>query len=55
MFAQRFYAALETNDVVQALAVAQRQTIRDPRYRAPRYWAAYTVSGSGCRDGIRNK
>jgi CHAT domain-containing protein/uncharacterized protein HemY len=47
VFAQRFYAALERNDVVQALAIAQRQTIRDPRYRAPRYWAAYTVSGSG--------
>ena len=47
VFAQRFYRALQTNDVVAALAIAQRETIRDSRYAAPRYWAGYTVSGSG--------
>ena len=47
VFAQRFYRALQTNDVVDALAIAQRETIQDSRYAAPRYWAGYTVSGSG--------
>jgi CHAT domain-containing protein len=47
VFAQRFYAALATTNPVDALAQAQRQTMRDPRYSAPRYWAGYTVSGSG--------
>jgi len=47
VFAQRFYRALQTNDVVDALAIAQRETIEDSRYAAPRYWAGYTVSGSG--------
>ena len=32
---------------VDALASAQRALIRDPKYAAPYYWAAYTVSGSG--------
>jgi CHAT domain-containing protein len=47
VFAGRFYRALQTRDVVDALAVAQRETLRDPRYKAPRYWAGYTISGSG--------
>ena len=47
VFAQRFYASLATSTPVDALAEAQRQMIRDPRYSAPRYWAGYTVSGSG--------
>ncbi|MEO8578392.1 MAG: CHAT domain-containing protein, partial [Gemmatimonadales bacterium] len=47
VFAARFYRALQANDVVDALAIAQRETLKDTRYAAPRYWAAYTVSGSG--------
>ena len=47
VFARRFYAALATHDVTGALAVAQREMIRDPRYAAPRYWAGYTISGAG--------
>jgi CHAT domain-containing protein/tetratricopeptide (TPR) repeat protein len=47
VFARRFYAALSNTDPVDAIAIAQRAMIRDPRYSAPRYWAAYTISGSG--------
>jgi CHAT domain-containing protein/tetratricopeptide (TPR) repeat protein len=47
VFARRFYAALSNTDPVDALAIAQRAMIRDSRYSAPRYWAGYTVSGSG--------
>lgn len=47
VFARRFYAALATQDVTDALATAQREMIRDPRYSAPRYWAGYTVAGAG--------
>ncbi|HVF38600.1 MAG TPA: CHAT domain-containing protein, partial [Gemmatimonadaceae bacterium] len=46
-FAQRFYAALPGRSAASALALAQREMIRHPQYSAPRYWAAYTVSGSG--------
>jgi CHAT domain-containing protein len=55
VFAQRFYAALATSTPVDALAYAQRQMIRDPRYSAPRYWAGYTVSGSGYTKGRSQK
>ena len=47
VFAKRFYAANASNDPVSALAVAQREMIRDPQYSAPRYWAGYTISGGG--------
>jgi CHAT domain-containing protein/tetratricopeptide (TPR) repeat protein len=47
VFAQRFYSALSKVDPADALAIAQRSMIRDARYAAPRYWAAYTISGSG--------
>jgi CHAT domain-containing protein len=46
-FARNFYAALANNDAVDALAIAQRTMIRDRKYASPRYWAAYTISGSG--------
>ncbi|MEO7367342.1 MAG: CHAT domain-containing tetratricopeptide repeat protein [Gemmatimonadaceae bacterium] len=46
-FAERFYRAFQSNDVVDALAIAQREMLKDSRFAAPRYWAAYTVSGSG--------
>jgi CHAT domain-containing protein len=47
VFARRFYGALATHDVTDALAIAQREMIRDSRYSAPRYWAGYTISGAG--------
>lgn len=47
VFARRFYAALELNNAVTALAIAQKGMIHDPRYSAPRYWAGYTISGAG--------
>jgi CHAT domain-containing protein len=55
VLARRFYAALATSSPVDALARAQRQMIRDPRYSAPRYWAGYTVSGSGFTKGRSQK
>lgn len=53
VFARKFYAALETHDVSEALAIAQREMIRDRRYAAPRYWAGYTVSGAGRMSPMR--
>lgn len=47
VFAARFYEALGSSDLISALAAAQRRMIADRRYSAPRYWAAYTLSGSG--------
>lgn len=47
VFARRFYSALARSSAVEALAIAQREMIRNPRYAAPRYWAGYTISGSG--------
>ena len=49
VFAALFYAHLGRNshDVAEALASAQRDLRRDPRFNAPHYWAAYAVSGSG--------
>jgi CHAT domain-containing protein len=54
-FAQRFYAALGKGDPADALASAQRQMMRDPKYAAPRYWAGYTISGSGFMKGRSQK
>lgn len=45
--ASRFYAELAASSPVDALAGAQRALIHNPKYAAPYYWAAYTVSGSG--------
>ena len=49
VLAALFYAHLGRNshDVAEALASAQRDLRRDPRFNAPHYWAAYAVSGSG--------
>lgn len=47
VFAGRFYAELAHERAAEALAAAQRRMIRDPVYSSPRYWAAYTISGSG--------
>lgn len=46
-FAKRFYAARQTLDASAALARAQREMISDRRWRSPRQWAAYEVSGGG--------
>ena len=47
-FAGRFYAHLSAGgDAADAVAAAQRDLIRDRRFSAPRYWAAYAASGSG--------
>jgi CHAT domain-containing protein len=47
VLAARFYEALRDRDPVDALSVAQRAMLSDPRYRAPYFWAAYQISGSG--------
>ncbi len=46
-FAGRFYAQLANRPAVEALAMAQREMIQDASLSTPRYWAAYTLSGSG--------
>ena len=48
-FAARFYAELKRGTATEALALAQRDLVADPRYRAPYYWAAYEVTGGGSR------
>jgi CHAT domain-containing protein len=45
--ADRFYEHLRQSGAAQALALAQRETIRDERYRLPFYWAGYELSGAG--------
>ena len=49
VFAQRFYEHLRNAPPAEALAAAQREMLADPRYRAPYYWAAYSLSGVGDR------
>ena len=49
VFARRFYEHLRDRPPVDALAAAQREMLADPRYRAPYYWAAYSLSGVGDR------
>jgi CHAT domain-containing protein len=51
VFATRFYRALKSTDPSAALAQAQRETLRDRKYFAPRYWAPYTIGGSGYLKG----
>ncbi len=46
-FAGRFYAQLAGRSAVKALAAAQREMIRNAVLSAPRYWAGYTLTGSG--------
>ena len=46
-FATQFYGQIAASSPASALAAAQRWMIRDARYAAPYYWAAYTVSGAG--------
>lgn len=47
VFAERFYRHLRSRSPVEALALAQRESIRDPRYSTPYYWAPYRVVGDG--------
>jgi len=47
VFAERFYRALRTRSPVEALAQAQRETARDPRWGATHYWAGYQIAGAG--------
>jgi CHAT domain-containing protein len=44
--AERFYRRLDTGPSM-ALALAQRELLADRRYRAPFYWAGYTLAGDG--------
>ena len=47
-FAGKFYSELHRDRIpAEALAYAQRATIRDPRYGSPFYWAAYRMTGTG--------
>ncbi|MFN2637701.1 MAG: CHAT domain-containing protein [Gemmatimonadaceae bacterium] len=50
-FAGRFYADLRSSSPADALARAQREMIRDPRFNAPYYWASYLISGEGLSTG----
>jgi CHAT domain-containing protein len=49
VFAERFYRQLGSAPPGDALARAQRDMLEDRRYRAPYYWAAYSLSGVGDR------
>jgi CHAT domain-containing protein len=44
--AERFYPRLDAGPSM-ALAMAQRELLADRRYRAPFYWAGYTLAGDG--------
>jgi CHAT domain-containing protein/tetratricopeptide (TPR) repeat protein len=46
-FAGRFYRYLRTSSASDALALAQRETIRDAQFSSPYYWASYVISGEG--------
>jgi CHAT domain-containing protein/tetratricopeptide (TPR) repeat protein len=45
--AERFYRQFPGASAAEALAMAQRELLADPRWRAPYYWAGYVVSGGG--------
>jgi CHAT domain-containing protein len=49
IFAGSFYRNLKTLPPADALAAAQSEVRRDSRFKAPYYWASYTLSGSGDR------
>jgi len=46
-FAERFYVHLSSVGPAEALARAQRDLLGGGKYRAPFYWAAYTMKGTG--------
>ena len=45
IFAERFYRAYRRRPEADALALAQRSMIADPRHRDPYRWAGYRISG----------
>jgi CHAT domain-containing protein len=47
VFAGHFYRELASRPAADALAATQRWMMRQPKYSAPRYWAAYFISGAG--------
>ena len=47
VLAERFYRHLRSAEAAEALALAQREMIREERFAAPYHWAAYAVSGDG--------
>jgi CHAT domain-containing protein len=47
VFAGHFYRELANRPAADALAATQRWMVRQPAYSAPRYWAAYFISGAG--------
>ena len=49
VFASAFYKNMKVVPPAEALARAQLEVRRDPRMKAPYYWAAYTLTGSGDR------
>ncbi|HEX6574142.1 MAG TPA: CHAT domain-containing protein, partial [Gemmatimonadaceae bacterium] len=48
-FASAFYRNMKVMPPPEAMARAQQEARRNPRMKAPYYWAAYTLSGSGDR------
>jgi CHAT domain-containing protein len=47
VLAERFYTHLERSPPAEALALSQRELMRDPRYGSAYYWAGYQVIGAG--------
>jgi len=54
-FAARFYRHLSAVPAAEALALAQRDMLAEPRWRAPYYWAGYVLSGDGGTGGRAQK
>lgn len=54
-FAKRFYRHLRTMPPAEALAAAQRQSLRDPGGAAPYHWAAYQLAGEGGEEALGAK
>lgn len=46
-FAARFYRHFPGVPAAEALALAQRDMLAEPKWRAPYYWAGYVLSGDG--------
>ena len=46
-FAKQFYESYGSESPARALAIAQREMIRDETYSAPYYWAGYQLLGDG--------
>ena len=55
VFARHFYRSLRTLPPEEALAAAQQNMLIDARYRAPYFWAAYQLAGSGKPIAIKSR